>query len=1122
MLADLFYKEFWRIRSSDRMSDRDKCAALLEAMYRLFREVTSGEKLMFTTMFARIAYAGHLFKINDDTQRLVHAFRKACREQYTRPANEPYETELELGFVVLSRCIEAVTSVAPPQHVVDFLPTELRYQLAGVRVVKHYPHLRVLATRVEHVARTLFGKIDDEHSTEVAILYDLPDRNEPFTENIFALDRVFNFPVTLHLLDVLVDEKGALRPAGFVVEPDYLIDVTTIAECFKGSDAHPILHLAKKFLPQSTTPAMMLGNVANFFLDELMNDPDADFPSLFRRTFRLNPLAYCLMDDKTVSDLYAKAQTHFLTIRKMVVSEFDSQGLRRENCYLEPSFLAPLFGIQGRLDAFFQHPNQAEAAIVELKSGKAFMPNKHNIGANHYIQTLLYDLMIKAAFVRDLETRNYILYSGADLLPLRFAPVIEAQQYEALQIRNKIVTMERALTRLSEFSLDRPGVLERIAPRNYPEIKGFDAKHLGDFEEAFRHASPLLKKYFKAFASFTSREHLLAKTGAEDSDKSNGLAALWLNDDQTKDDTFSILRNLTLVENQSAAEDALLTFARTSETSTLANFRDGDIGVLYPTEKANFTNLGTQVFKCTVVAIDRQKVTVRLRYKVFNQTLFEQFPVWNIEPDMLDSSFVGQYRGLFSFLKADTSEQKLWLGERAPAVSEVHHVAIPDNMTTEQGEIFRRIVCAEDYFLLWGPPGTGKTSVMLRHLVNYLIHHTDEHILLMAYTNRAVDEICEAIERNGNNIKDLYMRIGSRYGTGEAYHQQLFDHKIAAVKTRAELREVVTKHRIVVATVAGMQSKTELLELIKFDRVIIDEASQILEPSLVGLLPRFPKVVLIGDHRQLPAVVTQPETHSATTDPDLISIGLTNLRNSLFERLFRRCIEQGWHHAFARLSHQGRMHRDIMQFPGLRFYENGLDVLPLGFEYREIQLSPNRFKLHKKASPLQKQLASQRMCFFSTPPDTDSPSGKTNVHEARVVADLVRNYRTLFKESKLALRPESIGIITPFRAQIAQIRNALAEINESEEYLTIDTVERYQGGARDVILFSLCTNRPVHLTTLVSLNDEGVDRKLNVALTRAKHHLAVVGNHELLQNSELYEALITYCRGLTETNTGKS
>ncbi|MCB0551741.1 MAG: AAA family ATPase, partial [Phaeodactylibacter sp.] len=160
-------------------------------------------------------------------------------------------------------------------------------------------------------------------------------------------------------------------------------------------------------------------------------------------------------------------------------------------------------------------------------------------------------------------------------------------------------------------------------------------------------------------------------------------------------------------------------------------------------------------------------------------------------------------------------------------------VATPLELTPEQQDIFQKALSAEDYFLLWGPPGTGKTSMMLKYLVAYLLDNTEENLLLLAYTNRAVDEICEAIESIRQDIRRHYLRIGSRYSTDPRFRSQLLGSKIEKAQTRQEIKDVIGNHRIFVGTVASIVSKPELLQLKHFHRVIIDEASQILEPLLV-------------------------------------------------------------------------------------------------------------------------------------------------------------------------------------------------------------------------------------------------------------------------------------------------
>jgi len=114
----------------------------------------------------------------------------------------------------------------------------------------------------------------------------------------------------------------------------------------------------------------------------------------------------------------------------------------------------------------------------------------------------------------------------------------------------------------------------------------------------------------------------------------------------------------------------------------------------------------------------------------------------------------------------------------------------------------------------------------------------------------------------------------------------------------------------------------------------------------------------------------------------------------------------------------------------------------------------------------------------------------------------------MYRLNDLDWRQENIGVITPYRAQIAMIRKRMSELDQGGEALTVDTVERYQGGARDIIIISLCANSKDQLDHMVSLSSDGVDRKLNVALTRAREQLIVLGNPEVLSSNEFYRSFI--------------
>ena len=162
----------------------------------------------------------------------------------------------------------------------------------------------------------------------------------------------------------------------------------------------------------------------------------------------------------------------------------------------------------------------------------------------------------------------------------------------------------------------------------------------------------------------------------------------------------------------------------------------------------------------------------------------------------------------------------------------------------------------------------------------------DAQILLLSYTNRAVDEICKSLASIAPAVD--FIRVGSELSCDEAYRGHLIENELSSCNRRSEVYERIRNCRIIVGTVAAISGKPELFRLKHFDVAIIDEATQILEPQLLGILcargedgkDAIDKFVLIGDHKQLPAVVQQNTEQAAIYDESLLSIGLTNLKDS--------------------------------------------------------------------------------------------------------------------------------------------------------------------------------------------------------------------------------------------------
>ena len=161
------------------------------------------------------------------------------------------------------------------------------------------------------------------------------------------------------------------------------------------------------------------------------------------------------------------------------------------------------------------------------------------------------------------------------------------------------------------------------------------------------------------------------------------------------------------------------------------------------------------------------------------------------------------------------------------------------------------------------------------------------------------------------------------------------------------------------------------------------------------------------------------------------------------------------------------------------------------------------------------------MIFVPAPAD-EYLSNKTNIYEAEIVIGIIKKLTGIMDQNGIQLHKDSIGVITPYRAQIAMIRKKLQNYHpELHHLISVDTVERYQGGARDIIVISLCSNSRSQFMSLVSMSEDGTDRKLNVALTRAREQIILVGNETILTANETYARLLESCHRMEWVEVSK-
>lgn len=911
----------------------------------------------------------------------------------------------------------------------------------------------------------------------------------------------------LNLLDVTVEPDGALLPSFIVLEPDYLLDISSLAECSCDFGSHPANYLWKRLTPSENTRPILLGNIANLFLDEWIHCPEQtlSFKECMKKAFRMYPLelAACeeLSDRYEATEFLEDCMKHFVNIYKIVKHAFREYHLDEHDAVLEPSYICEALGIQGRLD----YMQRDMSSFIEMKSGKAdefsqrgkILPKKNNL-----TQMLLYMAVLEYSMNQSHEhTRPYLLYTKYPSLYQAQASSWE-QVKQAINLRNIIVANEYETQQHNNLDYTT-ALLAQVDPQtlNTAHLYGrfwenYLCPPIAKFGEHIRHLSDIEKAYFYTIYNFITKELYTSKTGSTGYYGRMGASSLWLNSLEEKMEAGEILYDLTITENYASdATNPNVTLSLPEyDDLFMPNFRIGDVVVLYERNKETDNVTNKLIFKGSLEEMTDCEIRIRLRSAQRNLSVLPSSSKYAIEHDYMDTSYRAMYQGLSSFLSANKERKEMLLAQRPPRF---------DNDLYEQAnrtdDVFERMafkaLSARDYFLLVGPPGTGKTSRALRRMVDMLHLRHHQRLLLMAYTNRAVDEICQTLSDMEPTVH--YIRIGSELSCDNRYKDHMLPHILEDCTNRTRVQEVITQCDVFVGTILSISSKPELFKMKHFDAAIIDEATQILEPQLLGLLTArstdgrdaIDKFVMIGDPKQLPAIVLQSSEDSKVHHQLLRDAGIHNLKDSLFERLYRYHQQRGETQAVDMLHKQGRMHPGIAEFPNHAFYFGELEVLGLKHQLEEIP------------TPIM---------FIPSHPDLGNSSCKTNLEEAQVAAQIARQ---IYEESPDSFdSSRTLGIITPYRSQIALIRKALRQLQIPPlANISVDTIERYQGSERDVIIYSLSINQLSQLEWLPNLTEEKgvfIDRKLNVALTRARKRLFILGVPELLQQDPIYNSLL--------------
>ncbi len=1041
--------------------------------------------LAFGNLFSQIDYLCNRHHLSIADKRAIQEMR-----HHSNHPEQPLSIQQFLYDIrALSVFMSKIFHTAIPKEILPLIPRENRPHDKAKTI--SYDYLRCIVQHFDETTITAEVELGDIGGV-ITI-----DCQSPHLRHLQPL---LQKGMQLNILEGKV-EGGKVFPRYVIVEPDFLVDISSVAACFKEYGNHPLQYLLGRITPRVNTYATLLGNFAGKALDDIINLRHLSVGDTLKHFFQSSALEFCTCEDFDGERFKKDAYIQSTNIRGVVEQLFGDEGFSVDKTILEPSFVCEQLGLQGRADLL----TSDFKLLIEQKAGRNINIERqrpNNYGSYqlepHFVQLLLYYGVLRRNFHLEkqlVDTR--LLYSK---YPPKSGLVIVAFYQrlfqEAIMLRNQIVAqelsvadngMEQALEQLHPDTLSIPDRQDYFYQQYLrPQIERITT--------VLHQLTPLEKAYFTTMMTFLYREQRVSKLGLHEG-VTTCSADLWNMPINEKIETGNILMGLRVTDRQCSS------MANGYDTITLSinmkvlgsdflpNFRQGDQVYLYAYEQDNIPDVREHIlFKGNIKELYSDRVVIVLANGQHNPHLLlpggnEQYAV---EHASSDTTVSNSTRGLYAFLRGPQEKRQLLLAQRAPQVDGSKQLTRSYHPAYD--EILKGVKQARDYYLLIGPPGTGKTSLAARYIVEEC-RADGQHLLLMAYTNRAVDEICAML----TDAQIPFIRIGQSYTCDERFHPYLLKEVVKNHPRLDTVREQLVNTQVIVGTTSVFLSRPFLFRLKKIDVAIIDEASQILEPNLVGLLVNVQKFVLIGDYKQLPAVVVQRQEDTLVDNPLLQEIGLSDCRNSLFERLIKVEHQAGRHDFVGVLRRQGRMHPDIAEFPNRMFYTRE-QLMPVPLPHQE------------------DHSIKHRVLFIPSPYcKTTGHGSQVNIAEAKIVCEqllqVYQHYGSSFDPIK------TVGIIVPYRNQIAVIRREIEKTGiKSLLQVSIDTVERYQGSQRDVIIYSFTIQNRYQIEFLTANcfveDDRIIDRKLNVVLTRARKQLIITGNEEVLRFNYLYAQLL--------------
>ncbi|WP_049888769.1 AAA domain-containing protein [Natronococcus occultus] len=840
----------------------------------------------------------------------------------------------------------------------------------------------------------------------------------------------------LLVTDAEIDDYGA--ETGFkttgdsyvVVEPSFLVDVTSIrnwTEC-------PRLYYLNKLSGVPLNYPVVKGTLVHEVFGDLLRGRDLEDAIDARVEERGLQLGLLGEDPESVAeDVRENAQAIEGWLEQGRLTEEDSWRS-------EQLLISETFGIRGRADAI------RRGAPVELKTGKNL---KKEPRFKDKVQAACYALLLEE-HGGDVDTGTLLYTKNSaldrneetgDLTPAKEFSMGNGLLKYVVRLRNEIAA--------AEVAGDVPTGYEGNAKCEYcfeQDTCMVVSGRLDQESKAGQIGQPLPaeeREYFERFSRAIEAERRAVH---------REYAKLWEQDARERADDDRALIDLEFVEKRELEAGRWELRARRTGGAT-SKLREGDLVLA-----SDGHPVRGQSELARIERLDEDEVVLTADEPVAVSRL-------DVYPSELttDRLLVALHDLL---LKGDERRKDVLFDRANPEFETIDETFIDNN--DAQNDAVEMAVGARDCALIHGPPGTGKTYTIAR-AVRAMVDR-GERVLLSAFTNRAVDNVLEAVleQLDSAGADDRIVRVGSESGVREDMQPYRLERAGDPETRLAELEDA----QVVAATTATCGSR--IMKEQSFDAALVDEAAQLTEPGTFAATNLADRFVLVGDHEQLPPVV-QAEGGTGSDEPRA-----ADLTESLFERLVDCHPDAG-----VMLDRQYRMNQRIQAFASREFYDGQLRPAEPEVAGRTVD---DLEGVSRDALPATLR---DPVAFV----DVEGESSQyTDEAEAARVAELIEAYEDA------GLDRADIGVIAPFRAQVSTISSHVpADV-------AVDTVDRFQGSSKELIIVSF--------TATGSLEGPIFEdyRRINVALTRPKRALVLVGDSRALSSDPVYGRMLEWAQ----------